>query len=49
MELLTNVTARPVINTDILLSPTEDLSLQQSIRFISTLVTVILLLDRGYM
>ena len=38
-DLLANVTAGPVINTDILLSPTEDLSLQQSIRFISTLVT----------
>ena len=47
MEFLANVTARPVINTDILLSPTEDLSLQQSIRFISTLVTVILLLERA--
>ena len=30
-----------VINTDILLSPVEDLSLEQSIRFISTFVTVI--------
>jgi len=38
-----NVTAQPAINTDIFLSPTEDLSLQQSIRFISTLVTVIFL------
>jgi len=47
MELLASVTARPVINTDILLSPTEHLSLQQSIRFISTLMTVILLLQRA--
>jgi len=41
-----DISVRAVINTDILLSPTEDLSLQQSIRFISTLATVILLLER---
>jgi len=41
IELSANVTARPVINTDILLSPTEDLSVVQSTRFISTLVTVV--------
>jgi len=46
MELLANVTARPVINIDVLLSPTEDLSLQQSIRFISTLMTVNFLLQQ---
>jgi len=40
---------RPVINTDIVLSPTEDLSLQQSfnISFISTLLTVTSLLERA--
>jgi len=47
MELSANVTAWPVINTDILLSPTEDLSLQQSMCFINMLVTVILLLERA--
>jgi len=36
-----------VINTDILLSQTEDLSLQQSICSISTLVTAISLLERA--
>jgi len=46
MELSANVTARPVINTDILQLPTEDLSLQQSTCFISMLVTVIFLLER---
>jgi len=46
MELLANITPQPVINTDILLSPTEDLSLQQSTCFISTLVTVTFLLER---
>jgi len=46
IELLANVTARPVINIDILLLPTEDLSLQQSVRFISMLVTVTSLIER---
>jgi len=41
MELSANVAARPFTNTDVLPSPAEDLSLQQSIRLISTPVTVL--------
>jgi len=40
MELSAGIAAWPVINPNIFLSPTEDIPLRQSLRFISTLVTV---------
>ena len=47
MELFASIVAKPLTDTDVFLSATEDFSLQQSIYFISTLMTVTLLLQRA--
>ena len=47
MELFAGVAARPVINPNIILPPTQDLSFRQSVCFIIALVTVISLLQRA--